>query len=60
MQLRDDQEVEDASGLDTHFDNAEARVANHTSGSYRVVFFNWPPLKSSKYKKVNLGEVRYI
>ena len=34
MQLEDDQEVEDASGLDTHFDNAEARVANHTSGSY--------------------------
>ena len=23
MQLEDDQEVEDASGLDTHFDNAE-------------------------------------
>ena len=21
----------------------------------RVVFFNWPPLKSSKYKQVNLG-----
>ena len=30
---------------------------------YRVVFFNWPPLTSSKYKKVNqarLGVSRTI
>ena len=29
MQLEDDQEVEDASGLDTHFDNAEVSDNAH-------------------------------
>ena len=49
-----------------HWDNHQALcwpkfiLINILTSLYRVFFFNWPPLKSSKYKKVNLGEVKCI
>ena len=52
------EEVKNASALEElapEFDNSR-KFSKYVQG----VFYTGPPLKSSKYKKVNLGKVRCI